>query len=75
MLSKICLANPSYLDVNLDFQKTVRIFVVFLSLEPLASEIKILSYELKFWKISLRNHTSFLIVLISHKKTNYEKTY
>jgi len=59
------------LVVNFEFQKTKTSSVGFLSLEALASEIKILASdcELKNRKISIRNLPSFLITLISHKKT------
>ena len=69
--SQFFWGNPNYLDVNFDFQKTSRFFVGFISHETLASEIKILAYKLKTWKILIGIHTSVLIALNSHKKTKY----
>ena len=44
-------------------------------IQTIAREIKILAFKLKTREISKRNHTTFLIILNSHKETQYEETY
>ena len=67
-------ANPGYLDVNFDFPYTEVFLLVFLSLETLPPKMQFLAFELKTWKISLRNLTCCLNAVISHTKTKYEET-
>ena len=67
-------ANPDYLDVNFDFPYTKVFLLVFLSLETLPPKMQFLAFELKTWKISLRNLICCLNAVISHTKTKYEET-
>ena len=67
------LSNLDHLDMSFDFLKTKGFLNVFLNLETLAREMKILAFKLKTREISKRNHT-FLITLNSHKETKYEET-
>ena len=48
---------------------------IFLSLETLAHETKILIFKLKTRKFLKRIHTTFSITLTSHKETKHEEQY